>query len=56
MGKNSYLSFMLVKCALPQDRLQAQGWILEKDNETVTSGLCFSDTMPLLESFAPLFG
>jgi len=42
MGKKFKFSFILVHVLCQQDRLQAQGWILGKDNEAVASGPSFS--------------
>jgi len=56
MRKNSNLVTFQSHALCQQDRLQAQRWILGKDNEAVASGPYFvRDTVLPLESFAPLF-
>jgi len=41
MGKNSNLVSFQSHALCQQDKLQAQGWILGKDNEALPSGLFF---------------
>jgi len=55
MGKNSNLVSFYLHALCQQERLQAQGWILGKDEEAVASGHLFSEIHAPLESFAPLF-